>query len=510
MEQTKQYDIFEKIYVGRSDGNPFTDYDISAVFRSKNETKTIRGFYDGNGKYIVRFMPNYEGEYSYSVSGSFCDGCDFEAEDLNGTFNVLPHSPSDHGPVSVYNKYHFAHADGTPYYSVGTTCYVWELKDDGLIEQTLDSLKQAGFNKIRFCIFPKHYLYNITEPRSYPFEGKPMNSSVITPDNFMDFDYRTEGNEWDLTRFNPEHFRHIEYCIRRLKEIGVEADLILLHPYDRWGFSNLPRDVEKRYLDYVISRFAAFSNVWWSMANEFDILPDRTDDVWKFYGEYVRDNDPYGHPRSVHNCLRIYDHSEDWVTHVSYQRMDLYKTAEDTDRLREQYGKPVVLDEIAYEGNIQCGWGDISGEEMVRRFWEGAMRGGYPGHGETFLSDDGILWWSHGGRLKGESHKRVRFLIDILHDTPGCGLKKIYKEWDCVTAVPEDERLGEDTGYRIDYYSFMRPGFRDFYLDDSQEYEVEVIDTWNMTIDKTGIFKGRFRVMLPGRPYMAIRLKKIL
>ena len=28
----------------------------------------------------------------------------------------------------VANTYHMAYEDGTPYYSIGTTCYVWELQ----------------------------------------------------------------------------------------------------------------------------------------------------------------------------------------------------------------------------------------------------------------------------------------------------------------------------------------------------------------------------------------------
>jgi hypothetical protein len=51
-----------------------------------------------------------------------------------------------------------------------------------------------------------------------------------------------------------------------------------------------------------------------------------------------------------------------------------------------------VIDECAYEGDIDQGWGNITGEEMVRRFWEGAVRGGYVGHGETYLHPEDILW----------------------------------------------------------------------------------------------------------------------
>lgn len=500
--KVKKYDVFERVFSGRTDGNPFVDYDIKAVFESEGERKEVSGFYDGDGNYVIRFMPSFEGEYRYSVRGSFFD------TEYTGTLKVTPADRNNHGPVRVKNRFHFAYDDGTPYYSVGTTCYVWELKDDKLIDETLKSLKKAGFNKIRFCIFPKHYVYNLDEPRSYPFEGTPVGSYLLTPENFMDYDYRTTGNNWDFERFNPEHFRHIEKCIKALKKIGVEADLIVFHPYDRWGFSNLERNVEIRYMNYIINRFSAFSNVWWSMANEFDILPNREDSVWDFYGNFFLEHDPYNHLRSIHNCLRLFDHSAPWITHVSYQRMDLYKTAEDTDGLRERYRKPVVLDEIAYEGNIQCGWGDITGEEMVRRFWEGAMRGGYPGHGETFLDKEGILWWSHGGKLKGESWKRVKFLRSILSDTPGLGLKKVRAEWDCVTAVCEDDALEEETGYRIDYFSFMRPGFREFNMKDGCDYTVEVIDTWNMTVTKVGTFNGKFKIELPGRPYMAIRIKK--
>ena len=170
-----------------------------------------------------------------------------------------------------------------------------------------------------------------------------------------------------------------------------------------------------------MARFSAFRNVWWSLANEYDLLQDKTLKDWEWYAELICRFDHYGHLRSVHNCVPFYDYSRPWVTHCSIQRQDLYRTAECVNEWRERYGKPVVLDEIAYEGNIPHGWGNISGQEMVRRFWEAVCRGGYPGHGETFLHPEGVLWWSHGGKLHGESHKRFQFLMDIWKETPGGG-----------------------------------------------------------------------------------------
>ena len=106
---------------------------------------------------------------------------------------------------------HFAYQDGTPYHPVGTTCYVWNHQGDALEEQTLATLKSAPFNKMRMCVFPKHYAFNNNEPPCYPFESEGKGS-------------------WDFDRFNPEYFRRLEKRIRDLQALGIEADLIIFHP----------------------------------------------------------------------------------------------------------------------------------------------------------------------------------------------------------------------------------------------------------------------------------------
>ena len=112
------------------------------------------------------------------------------------------------------------------------------------------------------------------------------------------------------------------------------------------------------------------------------------------------------------------------------------------------------------------------------------------------------------GKAPGESWKRVAFLLQILQEVPGNGLRYIPAEWDSVCAVPENDRLAEETGYRLYYYSFMRPSFRTFRLDDDTPYRAEVIDTWNMTITDLGIFRGRFDLPLGAKQYMAVRLRR--
>ena len=49
--------------------------------------------------------------------------------------------------------------------------------------------------------------------------------------------------------------------------MGIEADLILFNPYDRWGFARMGMENNLEYLKYVIARLASYKDVWWALAN---------------------------------------------------------------------------------------------------------------------------------------------------------------------------------------------------------------------------------------------------
>ncbi len=498
LDSVERWGVFEASMPGKAEGNPFVDCSITATFTGRNESVTVLGFYDGNGAYKVRFMPSFEGEYAFRVEGSFSE------EVFEGAFTVTKPQAGNRGPVRT-RGYHFEYEDGTPYYPLGTTCYAWELQSEELQRKTLDTLRGGYFNKIRYCVFPKHYLYNLHEPISYPYEGIPCVFKKEITGSFYSLMGVQPGNQWDFTRFNPAHFRQVEKSIESLGKLGIQADLILFHAYDRWGFSEMTPEQDDLYLRYVMARFAAYRNVWWSMANEYDLLRKKTVPDWERMAQVVVDCDPYHHLRSIHNCMEMYDYTRPWISHCSIQRQDIYKCAEYTDEFRIRYGKPVVLDEIAYEGDIDQGWGNISGQELVRRYWEAALRGGYATHGETFDRDDGILWWSHGGDLYGESPARIRFLHEILCQTPGMGLKRTQGMWDEVAATV-DTLMG--AGYFLYYFGFGRPCKRVFSMPPGHTYHAEVIDTWDMTVMDAGVHSGVFTIPLPRKPYMAIRLRQ--
>ena len=342
-------------------------------------------------------MPDRPGVWRYETRSNRR-----ELDGKSGSFECVAPSPGNRGPVRVRNTFHFGHEDGSPYFPFGTTCYVWTHQPEELQERTLATLKASPFNKVRMCVFPKHYDFNRKEPPRHPF-------------------LKGEGGKPDFTRFNPEFFRHFERRVGDLRALGIEADVILFHPYDRWGYARIPEEDAARYLRYVIARLAAYRNVWWSMANEYEFLPRPwTRETWDRLFQLVEKTDPYGHLRSIHNgdtsrdLPRAYDWSKPWVTHVCIQHPEV-KMARDW---RRKYGKPVIDDECEYEGDIKWPWGNLSAREMVHRFWVMVASGGYAGHGETYWNPEEVLWWSPGGTLRGESPPRIAFLPKIVEEGP--------------------------------------------------------------------------------------------
>ncbi|WP_284981943.1 DUF5605 domain-containing protein [Arthrobacter sp. efr-133-TYG-118] len=471
---------FELTFAGPSHSNPFTDVELRAVFTSPSgDVLSVPGFYDGDGLYRVRLLLPEAGAWSFATASNArsLDG-------VTGAFTAREAVAGAKGVVRVSKTFHFAYENGTPYLPIGTTSYAWTHQGDALEKQTLDTLAAGPFNKMRMCVFPKSYLFNENEPEFYPFEGSLSGG----------FDYE---------RPNPQFYRHLERRIGQLEELGIEADLILFHAYDRWGFSTMSPGQDDRYLKYVVARLASHRNIWWSLANEYDLLFRKTTEDWERFAGIVQANDPNGHLLSIHNCHAFYDYSRPWITHSSIQRQDVHKTAEFTVEWRDRWQKPVVIDECAYEGNIDQGWGNITGEEMTRRFWEGAVRGGYVGHGETYMHPADVLWWAKGGEFHGSSPDRIAFLRRILEETPGGFLEPLPSAWDVPTAGIRHE-------HELSYFGFNQPTYRNFVMPAGRRYEVDIIDTWNMTIETLpDAMEGRFRLELPGRQFMAVRLRAV-
>jgi hypothetical protein len=491
----QQWNIFDLSLAGPAHGNPFVDVALSARFTCGQRAVEVAGFYDGGGTYRVRFMPDATGTWRYEISSN--------RDELNaktGEFTCIKPSAGNHGPVRVASTYHFAYADGTPFVPIGTTCYGWIHQPDALQDQTVATLKDSPFNKLRMCVLPTRTRAE-DAPKLLPFEtgadGKP-----------------------DLTRFDVRFFQNLEKRLAQLRDLNIEADLILFHPYDegQWNFDRMDAAADDGYARYVVARLSAYRNVWWSLANEFDLMEHKTDADWDRLFQLAQHDDPSAHLRSVHHSQRMYDSSKPWLTHLSVQNGIACADFGRAVIYRQLVQKPVVFDEVKYEGNGPKRWGQLTGEELVLRFWTGTIAGTYVGHGEIFMRDDRVTWLSKGGVLRGESPRRIAFLKQILSTAPTI---------DPIDQYYETHIGGKAGDYYLVYFGSEKPNEWRFELprqglSEGMQFHVDVIDTWSMTITPIDApftiarhSEYTFRaapdatIPLPGRPYMALRITKV-
>jgi hypothetical protein len=151
-----------------------------------------------------------------------------------------------------------------------------------------------------------------------------------------------------------------------------------------------------------------------------------------------------------------------------------------------------------------------------------------------------VVWWARGGRLNGQSPARIAFLRGVIEGLPGPlepvgGLSDFAHMEDAelretmahlpaemqsfLGSIARMDRLERELFYAVEYTYEGHCGDEAFltYLDDqcpavyelslpeNRTCRVEVLDTWEMTRQTVleGA-KGRVRVPLPGKPYMAV------
>ncbi|MGN1024578.1 MAG: DUF4038 domain-containing protein [Lachnospiraceae bacterium] len=483
-------------------------------------SKRVKGFCRKDGTFCVRFLPKSCGTLTYMVEPSplFAKGVR-----LSGREEVLPAAPGCHGIVKALGT-SFVFEDGTRYLPVGTTVYAMVHQTRDLLEETLRSLAASPFNKVRFCLFPKYFFYNREEPQHFPF--------VRGADGHFDFSMPDEA-----------FWSRLEETIRRLADLGIQADLILFHPYDHWGFASMTKKECEDTLSYAARRLSAFPNLWWSLANEYDTMTHFARSWWPDFAALLHREDPYGHLLSNHHCITEWDFSNPDTTHVCLQTVRTIRIPS----YRRRFHKPVVVDECGYEGDLPYSWGDLTGRELMRRIWTGYVLGGFVSHGETLLApkdagrvpddggDDAVLWWAKGGTLRGEAVPRIAYLKTVLESLPGpidpCPLdpdndREVLQrrlsdpeQARGMTDVQRDLAAMSDSDYQdfedsardiagqvedlayLRYFGAHQPSSSWLSLPGNAAYTIRVLDTWQMEeIRCMHHAAGKTSVPLPGTP----------
>lgn len=409
-------------------------------------------FYDLQGQPHIRVMLDEVGVWDYEWVRQMAS----EKQPLvSGRIQCTPVSAGNHGPVKVVNKTDFAHADGTPYIPLGTTCEYGYL--EAYAEQTLESLQQAAFNKVRFAL--------------------RADASI-------------------------QEQEQLDQMIAKCLPLGMQTEIII-------HIDQVERAAVSAYLQQIIARYSSYRHVSWSLAvTEAANTASSVilDDALKLVQEF----DTYGHLRTV-NCTDPHAYvGNGLVTHLSVQ----YDDPSQVSYFVQLHQKPVIVDECGSEGNEPDVERSLTAEEQVQRIWESICRKGYAGHSETFersgasngptgtslAETKAETWRAHGGVLSGAAVERIAFLRTIIEQAPR-GLRAMPEHYDAST-------IGRDAVYYLQYMGIHRFPYRQFELP-AGRYLIDIIDTWNMTImTLPETFEGKAHIALPTKEYYALRIRK--
>jgi hypothetical protein len=157
---------------------------------------------------------------------------------------------------------------------------------------------------------------------------------------------------------------------------------------------------------------------------------------------------------------------------------------------------------------------------MVHRFWLGTIAGTYVGHGEAIVDGQNTSWLSQGGVFRGQSPQRIAFLKQVLNTSPSEGIEPIDQYF-------QTRMGGKPAEYYLVYFGAEKPTEWGFELPgkdgiaDGMMFQVDVLDTWGMTITLVDhpfkvkrkspyVFAAdpEAKIPLPGRPYMALRIRR--
>lgn len=284
--------------------NPIYDAALEATFTSPSgKTYKTDGFWDGENRWKIRFMPNEKGIWHYQTRCT--DSTNNTLHNQTGKL-VCRGNPSSlaiykHGKVThTDGNYYITHPDGTPFFYLG--CTAW----NGAMRSTDDEWK-------RYLSHRKKHHYTVIQFVTTQWRGLP--AEVLEDVAFTGRDTLT---------INPVFFQNLDKKIGQINREGLVAAPVMLWA---WGGSgnpgiDLPIPSAIKLAKYLKARYDAY-HVIWNLGGDGNFTGN-DEEKWKQIGRAVFGE---GHARQSMVTLhtggfkwyaRAYD-EEPWLDMVSYQ-----------------------------------------------------------------------------------------------------------------------------------------------------------------------------------------------
>lgn len=444
-----QWDVTELRFEA---GRESADIGITAEFHGPAaERVTVPGFWDGGRVYRVRWTPTTPGRWTWQTASE-----DPGLNGKRGEVRAAAPRPGSHGfprrdPAYPYS---FVFDDGTRYFLFGDTYYglvANAMSGEGW-KEAIDRSRSYGIDKVRFNI-SRHSL-----------DGRHQEPPDVAA------------------------FQKLDEVVRYLASRQIVADFIV---FTRAQSDAIGEEQGRRFLRYVIARYAAFPNVSWCLQNEWQYT-QKPKEFWTALGRFAAAEDPWARRGQATRMLSVHQQTrydwesfgETWFSHAIIQlgvrnRGKAHRGGDEWNLPRSSagvfphgddwgnfgilynYGRnlPVVNDEYGYIGEPRDeterrpGGGNVryTREKHRRTMWGIYIGGGYgsagnknlyPGIGQPYKSAN----W-HDEPEYGD----IRRLIDFFTAKPGFEYWKMQPHNELVKSGERAYVLAEPTRQYIVY-----------------------------------------------------------
>jgi hypothetical protein len=283
--------------------DPTHDVDLRVAFTAPSGAqRTVGAFWDGGRTWRARFSPDEVGAWTYTTRCAAPAAAGLDGR--SGAFTCTPYEGGNplyrHGAVRVAPSGHYlAHADGTPFFYLGDTC--WNAP------MVADPADWATYLADRVAKKFTAVQYLGTEYRSV--ERTAEGHTAYTGREHITID--------------PAFFQRIDFFVDGMNEAGLLAVPILLHAgrdTPRNPGSGLPDDQGILLARYMVARYGGH-HVLWDFSAEGNFHEEGAE-RWRRMGRAVFGTAPHApvtlHPRGMDWALDEFI-DERWMDVLGYQ-----------------------------------------------------------------------------------------------------------------------------------------------------------------------------------------------
>ncbi|MBI3158372.1 MAG: DUF5060 domain-containing protein [Chloroflexi bacterium] len=358
----ERFGIYEIEFPWSSAGydNPWEQVQVAVSLEAPSgKAWSIGGFYYAPDTWRARFSPDESGDWTWTAA--LTDGA--QTQEFSGAFEVVDSNRPGFVRPNPENSLRWVFDDGSPYYPIGIGDCILGLEG----QSPLDNFGFDGEN--RNDEYPEGWRTDM-ETYSTAYGEAGFNLFRWSVDNCSFGLYETIDPAGNVYR--QAEGLYGDQLVDSLRRHGLRTYMVIFGffpPFPDGSGNQAQMDAIRRYVKYVVDRYAAYVD-FWELMNESPNPPITIDDDYYIQvATYLREVDPYDHPISTswqRPDLDVIDiNSPHWYQKESEFESDL-ALIEQLGHAGDSTSKPTIFGE---QGNSNGNWDEGSALRMRIRSW---------------------------------------------------------------------------------------------------------------------------------------------